>query len=411
MNEPLPISWTSASLGDLVSDVQIGTVERGATHSPTVMLLKMGNLTWGGFSLEEVECISEDLLDGERHIVRYGDLLVNTRNTPGLVGKSAVWSGSGQYAFDNNIARIRLRDCDPFYVGIWLSSDLGRRRLRALAAASTSVAAIYWDTLKRLALPMPPIAEQRRIVAVLCAWDRAITTATNLSRARRRRFDAARQSLLESRQIARAGENEWRPIEFAELTSELTGRNAERLGPDRVMGVLKSEGLVPMRAHVMATDLRRYKVVPTGAFAYNPMRLNIGSIAVSEHSDNVLVSPDYIVFEARRSVADPNFLRFFVGTKKWRDHLALAGSGSVRTRIYYDNLAEMVLRIPSLEEQRKIGTMLMALKDDVAASEATLNGLRQQKRALMQKLLTGEWRLDERFDPVALQPGVGEAAA
>ncbi len=88
------------------------------------------------------------------------------------------------------------------------------------------------------------------------------------------------------------------------------------------------------------------------------MRLNIGSIAASYYSDDVLVSPDYVVFKARDGRADPDFLRFFIGTKRWRDHLGVVGSGSVRTRIYFDGLAEMVLRAPDVVEQRKIGAAL-----------------------------------------------------
>ncbi len=178
------------------------------------------------------------------------------------------------------------------------------------------------------------------------------------------------------------------------------------------MGVIKGEGLVPMRAHVMASDLRRYLVVPPRAIAYNPMRLNIGSIAASRYDEDVLVSPDYVVFRARKGRADPDFLRFLIGTKRWRDHLITVGSGSVRTRIYFDGLAEMVLRVPDVREQKRIGHILAAMEQDLKTTIEVASALRAQKRGLMQKLLTGEWRLDERFDPspAARQAHLGGAS-
>jgi type I restriction enzyme, S subunit len=71
----------------------------------------------------------------------------------------------------------------------------------------------------------------------------------------------------------------------------------------------------------------------------------------------------------------------------------------VRTRVYFDGLSQMVLRAPGVVEQERIGAVLKQLEDDASLTAATLIRLRHQKRGLMQKLLTGELRLDERFEP------------
>jgi type I restriction enzyme S subunit len=247
-------------------------------------------------------------------------------------------------------------------------------------------------------IALPPLPEQRRIVAVLKAWDQAIDQTERLIAAKRRRFDAARIRLIETFQSVGKGNNSWATTEFDEIAEEIKQRNIAGHGPDRVMGVIKGEGLVAMRSHVMAADLRRYQIVPPRAIAYNPMRLNIGSIAASQYDQDVLVSPDYVVFRARKGRADPDFLRFLIGTKRWRDHLIIVGSGSVRTRIYFDGLAEMVLRVPDIREQKRIGQFLAAIEQDLNATIESASALRTQKRGLMQKLLTGEWRLGENFE-------------
>lgn len=86
-----------------------------------------------------------------------------------------------------------------------------------------------------------------------------------------------------------------REVELREVTSESRVRNGNGLPAKTVMGVSKVLGIVPMEERVVSSDLTRYKVVKKNWFAYNPMRLNIGSIA-RWNGDDILVSPDYVVF-------------------------------------------------------------------------------------------------------------------
>jgi type I restriction enzyme S subunit len=73
-------------------------------------------------------------------------------------------------------------------------------------------------------------------------------------------------------------------------------------------------------------------------------------------------------------------------------------AGSTFLEISGRELSKLVVTAPSTTEQRRIGQQLAALDDEVDLLRARLEALRTQKRGLMQKLLTGAWRLDERFD-------------
>lgn len=337
--------------------------------------------------------------------LRDGDFVfVRSNGSRDLVGRCAmVLPGNEKVMFSGFTIRMRLVPTE-ILPGFWLNfarSELFRKTLHEHGSGSY-ITNLSQETLSEIDILLPPKDEQLRIVTVFDSWDHAINQAERLITAKRKRFDAVRIRLIENFQSAGKGNNSWSPIEFGEVAEELKQRNTAGLGPDRVMGVIKGEGLVPMRSHVMAADLSRYLIVPPHAIAYNPMRLNIGSIATSRHDQDVLVSPDYVVFRAREGTADPEFLRFLIGTKRWRDHLALVGSGGVRTRIYFDGLAELVLRVPDVREQKRIGRFLAAIEQDLNATIETASALRTQKRGLMQKLLTGDWRLDARFDPPAV---------
>ena len=99
----------------------------------------------------------------------------------------------------------------------------------------------------------------------------------------------------------------WPLHRFDALCEELSDRNGKQLGADSVMGVIKGVGFdANARSSPRQGDLARYKIVPPGGFAYNPMRLNIGSIAFNDLPGvTILVSPDYVVFRARSDARNP----------------------------------------------------------------------------------------------------------
>jgi len=400
----IPKGWLNGCLEDVVATISSGVSvnsEGREKAAGEIGILKTSCVTTGTFRPNEHKVVVHVEVDRVSEPVACDTVIVSRMNTPDLVGASAyIGRDYADLFLPDRLWQVRP---SKKAMGRWLSFVIGspamRARLKAIASGtSNSMKNISQDSFLALPVQVPPIDEQRRIATVLGTWDEAIDKAECLITAKQKRFSAVRINLVEALQVAARGNNSWRPIEFGEIAEELRQRNAVGHGPDRVMGVIKGEGLVPMRAHVMASDLRRYLVVPPRAIAYNPMRLNIGSIAASRHDEDVLVSPDYVVFRARKGRADPDFLRFLIGTKRWRDHLITVGSGSVRTRIYFDGLAAMVLRVPDIREQKRIGQILAAMEEDLKTTIEAASALRTQKRGLVQKLLTGEWRLGEKFE-------------
>jgi len=129
-------------------------------------------------------------------------------------------------------------------------------------------------------------------------------------------------------------------------------------------------------------------------FAYNPMRLNIGSIAYcNSKSRTGLVSPDYVVFGCDQNKLDPNFFSYFIKGPLWKQWTTAAGVGSVRVRIYFRELSRMRISLPPLAEQRRIAEVLGALDDKIELNRRMNATLEATARALFQS-----WFVD--FDPV-----------
>lgn len=160
------------------------------------------------------------------------------------------------------------------------------------------------------------------------------------------------------------------------------------------MGVSKFEGIVPMKERLAAADLSRYKIVRSNWFAYNPMRLNIGSIARWGDKNDVLVSPDYVVFRCsekrNETVLSADYLDQFRRSKQWEAYVAEGGDGGVRVRIYYDRISQLQLLLPDFTEQKKIADCLGSLDDLIAAESRKLEVLRQHRQGLMLHLFPRE---------------------
>lgn len=254
--------------------------------------------------------------------------------------------------------------------------------------------------LKSYRFLFPPVPEQRRISELLRTWDTALDRLCALRAAKEQRLVGLRAALLFGELRLNGQRRNWAPTRLGAVTHELTKRNgAKGLGRDFVMGVTKAEGVVPMREQTIAGDISRYKRLPPRAFAYNPMRINVGSIAMNEREDAVLVSPDYVVFACNADGLDPDYLDHLRKTSWWAHYINSGGSGSVRQRTYYDDLAALKLPLPELDEQKAIAAVLNTARADLAATEREIEAVTLQKRGLMQKLLTGEWRVP--LDPSA----------
>jgi type I restriction enzyme, S subunit len=183
---------------------------------------------------------------------------------------------------------------------------------------------------------------------------------------------------------------------FGDVTYEYNVRAAsclQRINKPPVYGVDRIKGLTPAAKYV-SNSLDRYKVVEPHMFAYNPMRINIGSIAYCKTNQKTgLVSPDYVVFGCNPKHLDSNYLYYYIKGPLWQKWTDAAGVGSVRVRIYYRELAKMPISLPPLKEQKAIASILGALDDKIELNRRMNETLEAMARALFQS-----WFVD--FDPV-----------
>lgn len=183
--------YPMVKLRDVVVETQYGTSKRASAEKAEFPILRMNNLSYSGaLDLRDLKWIDLDKKEIDRFTVKRGDLLFNRTNSRELVGKTAVWNLDDRYAFAGYLIRVRFDKAKalPEYVSAYLNSGYGKSLLFARAKPSCNMSNINATEVLRLEIPLPPLAEQKRIAAILNQADairrkrrQAIETTGDLS--------------------------------------------------------------------------------------------------------------------------------------------------------------------------------------------------------------------------------------
>ncbi len=154
----------------------------------------------------------------------------------------------------------------------------------------------------------------------------------------------------------------WEQRKFDEITFPAGIRNKDNL-PLEPYSITNDRGFLPQtEAHddfgyMQNTDRKAYMVVSPNSFGYNPARINVGSIGYYEGAENVIVSSLYEIFKTQDYI-DDHFLMHWFKSDLFPRWIEKFQEGSVRQYFYYDKLCECSLTFPSIEEQRKISSLI-----------------------------------------------------
>ena len=130
---------------------------------------------------------------------------------------------------------------------------------------------------------------------------------------------------------------------------------------------------------VASEDITKYKIVRTNDFAYNPARINVGSIArLKQQHESGIVSPMYICFHTKKDVL-PEYLEIFFHTQFFKHEMYKRLEGSVRLCLSYEGLANIPIFVPEIPSQIEISERILAFEEKIATEEYYLNILLSKK--------------------------------
>lgn len=184
-------------------------------------------------------------------------------------------------------------------------------------------------------------------------------------------------------------EGEWVEKKLGELTDSYSIRNKDLIDGE-IYSVTNSNGFVLQSDHfdrlIASSDLKSYKIIKHGDFAYNPARINIGSIACFRSAPIGIISSLYVCFEVDKDLLDNDFLLNILQLNKTKSDINNAGAGGVRIYVWYDSFSNIKINIPSLPEQQKIANCLSSIDRVIELQEEKITNLTEHKKGLMQQL-------------------------
>ena len=258
----------------------------------------------------------------------------------------------------------------------------------------------HFSDLKEKILSYPTTTiEQQKIADCLLSLDKYIDAAKrkldilkeHKKGLMQKLFPAKGKTLPELRFPEFQNNGEWQTVSLGEITSVVNRRNkSNRSLP--IYSINNAEGFVPqsqqfagMDSEARGYDISAYKIIGKHTFAYNPARINIGSIGYSGELKDILISSLYVCFKTMDNV-DDDFLMCFFNSYIFNQAVESNVEGGIRSYLFYENFSRIKIAIPSLYEQKRIASCITSIEDMIKQTNKQICLLETHKNGLLQQL-------------------------
>ena len=248
---------------------------------------------------------------------------------------------------------------NPLFLALAISNGEPQKEL-AKKAQGKSVVHIHNTDIQEVTIAYPSRTEQDRIVSVFRQLDNLITLH------QRQPFLHSTPDISLIVQLTLSFYTfSWEQRKFSDITFPAGEKNKDNL-PLESYSITNEHGFVPQDEKfenggtMREADKRMYYIVSPNSFAYNPARINVGSIGYQNIGKNVIVSSLYEVFKTSEDV-DDRLLWHWFKSPDFQKLIMQLQEGGVRLYFYYDKLCMGEVSLPLLEEQRKIGKLFDTL--------------------------------------------------
>ena len=363
------------------------------------VLIKFGEVL--DVSKEQLPMISDEsiLTKYKTSFLQNGDVIIADTAEDTTVGKCSEIVGLNDEVVLSGLHTIPYRPVEKFapkYLGYYLNSDAYHNQLLPLMQG-IKVTSISKSAMQDTDIIYPKSKEeQTEIGNYFDALDHLITlhqrkceeTKTLKKYMLQKMFPQNGHSVPE---IRFSGFTEdWEQRKFADFTWDAGKRNKEDLDLEPY-AITNEHGFIRQRdahddfGYMKDTDRKAYNIVQPNSFAYNPARINVGSIGYYKGVENVIVSSLYEVFQTDNYVND-RFLWHWLKSDEFPRWIEKLQEGSVRLYFYYDKLCECQLYMPSLEEQEKIATFLDDLDHLITLHQHKCEELQNIKKFMLKNM-------------------------
>lgn len=392
---PIPIDW----------DIKKG-------EDVALKITKGSSPNWQGFQYQDEGVLfvtSENVRDGyldvnnpkylpiefndklKNSVLKKGDILINIVGAS--IGRSCIYNIDTLANINQAVCLFRPNsDFNLSYLSNFLNFPKSIDRLLNTQSDSARPNLTLED-IRNFPFILPSRHEQTAIANLLSTWDKAINTLTQLIAQKELRKKWLMQQLLTGKKRLRGFEkNEWKKLGAGEVFKSVSikGNLTEQL-----LSATQDKGMIPRdmleaRVTMPTGDTGGFKLVEIGDFVIS-LRSFQGGLEYSYYRG--LVSPAYTVLKPKVTIND-EFYKYYFKSYDFIGHLSIAVIG-IRDgkNISYDDFCTVKIPYPTFEEQTAIATVLQSADAELNLFRQKLDKLKEQKKGLMQVLLTGKKRL------------------
>jgi len=399
--QPLPDGWRWVRLGDVIQEVQAGFA-CGERDAEGIVQLRMNNLdTRGNFIWDDVLRVPRSSKNIEPFLLMPGDVLFNNTNSTELVGKSALFTGYTEpVVYSNHFTRLRsISDALlPDVLASWLNQQWQQGVFADLCNRWIGQSAVKADKLLNLQIPLPPLAEQRRIAGALREQMAAVEKAREAAQARLEAVKALPVAFLRQvfPQPGQSLPDGWRWVKLGEVCQFVGGSQPSK-------GNFRYE---PALGYVRLVQIQDFRLSNVAVFIPEQMALRtfeISDVMIGRYGPPVFqilrgLSGAYNVALMKTvpsEILDKDFLYFLL---RWppiqRDVITQSQRSAGQSGVQKEYLEKYVIPLPPMCQQRNIAAQLneqmVAVEKARAGAEEELNTINALPAALLRRAFNGE---------------------
>lgn len=395
----IPADWEVLSLKEIGSFLKGKGISKSEIQDGGLPCLTYGELYTRHNDVIKrfTSFISEESAKNSTEL-KFGDILfAGSGETLKEIGKSSAFVDDFPAYAGGDIVILRQTSQNPYFLGYLLNNGIVSKQKHRLGQGH-SVVHIYSSSLSKLQIPVPPLPEQQKIAEILGAWDQAISTTQKLIDELKLRNKGLAQQLLTGKKRLKGFEGKWKknPLSyFMDYTPRPVNKPSESylaLGVrSHGKGIFHKPDFDP-DAIAMETlyEVKENDLVVNITFAWEH------AVAIASNEDEGgLVSHRFPTYTFKPDKASPDYFKFFILQPYFKYLLDLISPGGAgRNRVLSKKeFIKLEIKCPLLEEQIAIASVLLEADRELKLYEQQIETLKEQKKGLMQKLLTGEIRV------------------
>ena len=254
----------------------------------------------------------------------------------------------------------------------------------------TNISNLNQEILNSLEIKLPTLNEQDKIIETLNVWDSAIEKTEKLIEKKEALFNWYAKRILISGKTSK--------VLFSDLFKLSSEKNSLHQNYPALSvtkdGVVFQEEYFNKR--VASEDTSNYLIARRNTFVFSGLNFWMGSVDLQTLTDIGIISPAYKVFTINSDLISYEYAHFLIRSSYMKRLLmdsSIVGASIVRRNLDMENLLNSVIELPLLEQQAKIVEQLSLIQKDIELNKKLLEQYKLQKKGLMQKLLTGQWRV------------------